>query len=993
MSKQQEILLSAVWESSADAMRITDCNGKVLNVNDAYCTLTGFERKSIIGKPFVIVYDKKEQLGLQNYYLSFLSGNNKTERSNKKVKLSGDKRCTIEASYSQIEILGEKYVLAIIRDISEYKKAIEDLENTHKELIKSEEKYRAIIESSHDIVLMFDLNGCFTFANKRTEEITGHKISDLIGKSFIPLIHPDNVQRAQEGFNNSLQGKSDSYEFRIFDSKGKSLVLSVNTVPVVENNIVLSVVSICRDITDKKRSQEELKESENKYRQLVENSPDAIAIYVEGKIVFVNKECMRLMAAKCENELLGKTVLNFVHPEYRTFVFERMNKAMNEGNVLPFTEEKFIKLGGSEVDVEVKAVPVRLNNKPAVQLIIRDSTERKLTAKTIDVNEKRYQSLFEISPSGIVILDKNGIILETNDAISGILKYTKEELIGMNVRELSLTERHSQIDEDIKRILSGEDLEVEIENIRKDGTVCIIELRERAITLKSGEPGILASVNDITLRKQSQEAEISLREQINKILDLVPSYIFAKDYDGKFLMVNKSLADLFGVSPEEVTGKTDVDYGASKEQIKGYLKADREVIDSGKEKFIKEEQVLRKDGSLGWFQTHKIPYNHPGNNKPAILGVAVDITDRKFAEEVLKESENKYRELIDLAVDGILLGSHDGIVTDANKSLCAIVGMKKESFIGKHITYLPFKKESLEKSPFRFDLLNKGEIVLSERTLVRPDGKEIIVEVRSKMMPDGSYQSIYRNITDRKREELQIKINNEELTRLNNEKDKFFSIIAHDLRNPFQGFLGYTDLLKSNINSLTLNELQDIANNMNINAHILFELLTNLLEWSMMQRGLITFKPEKISLVNLTGENIILFSGTARQKGVEILEEIPEDIILNADKAMLANVLRNLISNAIKFTDKGGKVTISASKSENDAFIAVKDTGIGMKKDILNNLFNIDVRTNRNGTEDEPSTGLGLLLCKEYVEKHCGKISVKSKENQGSEFIVSLPLN
>lgn len=562
----------------------------------------------------------------------------------------------------------------------------------------------------------------------------------------------------------------------------------------------------------------------------------------------------------------------------------------------------------------------------------------------------------------------------------------------MNVRDLSFPERYDQIGKDIKTLLSGKNLKLEIENRRKDGTVCILELNERAITLKNGVTGILAVANDITSRRQAQEAETSLREQINKILDLVPSYIFAKDYDGKFLMVNKSLADLFGVSPSEVAGKTDGDYGATEEQIKGYLTTDRAVIDSGKEIFIKEEQVLRKDGKPGWFQTHKIPYHHPGINKPAILGVAVDITERKHAEEVLQESECRYRELIDLAVDGIILGSNDGVIIDANKSICDILGMAKESFIGKHITYLPFKNQSIERNPFRFDLLNKGEIVLTERTLVRPDGKEIIVEMRSKMMPDGSYQSFYRNITNRKLEEQEIKSKNEELIRLNNEKDKFFSIIAHDLRSPFQGFLGYTELLRTNINKLTLIELKGIATDLNIYANTLFELLTNLLEWSMMQRGLTAFNPEKLSVKYLADEILNLFTESAKQKGIEIKEDINKDIFVMADKSMLATVLRNLVSNSIKFTLKEGTITLSASTTGNNVLINVKDTGIGMNSAIMSNLFKLDKQTNRSGTDDEPSTGLGLLLCKEYVEKHNGKIIVDSEVGKGSEFIVSLPV-
>ncbi len=372
-------------------------------------------------------------------------------------------------------------------------------------------------------------------------------------------------------------------------------------------------------------------------------------------------------------------------------------------------------------------------------------------------NVEKYQTLFEISPSGIVLLDENGIILESNDAISKILQYSAKELKGMNVRKLSLPERYDKIDSDIKKILSGKILNNEIENIRKDGSICILELHEKAIDLKNGARGILATVNDITLRKQSQEAEINLRKQLNKILDLVPSYIFAKDYDGKFLMVNKSLADLFGVSPNDVVGKTDSDYGATPEQIKGYLKADRKVIDSGKEIFIKEEQVLRKDGSLGWFQTHKIPYQHPGIDKPAILGVAVDITERKQVEDKLKESESRYRELFELAVDGILIDSNEGIIIDVNESFCKIIGRAKKTIIGKHISELPFTKESLTKKPLRFDLLKKGETVINEREFLLPDGSVAFVEMRSKMLPDGTYHSIFRDVTERQKADAELR--------------------------------------------------------------------------------------------------------------------------------------------------------------------------------------------------------------------------------------------
>ncbi len=249
-----------------------------------------------------------------------------------------------------------------------------------------------------------------------------------------------------------------------------------------------------------------------------------------------------------------------------------------------------------------------------------------------------------------------------------------------------------------------------------------------------------------------------------------------------------------------------------------------------------------------------------------------------------------------------------------------------------------------------------------------------------------------RDITEQKNTEEIIMHQNEELQRVNSEKDKFFSIIAHDLSGPFTGFLGFTEMLRTDLQNMSASELQDIANRMNSSANNLFGLLTNLLEWSAMQRGLTTFIPDNLSVKDIVRGIVEIFLETARKKEIEIIEELEEDIIVSADRAMLETIIRNLLSNAIKFTKKGGQVTISANTFGNNLIISVKDTGIGMSNELINDLFRIDKRTNRKGTEKEPSTGLGLFLCKEFVDKHNGKIWVISEEGAGSEFVISLPL-
>jgi signal transduction histidine kinase len=224
------------------------------------------------------------------------------------------------------------------------------------------------------------------------------------------------------------------------------------------------------------------------------------------------------------------------------------------------------------------------------------------------------------------------------------------------------------------------------------------------------------------------------------------------------------------------------------------------------------------------------------------------------------------------------------------------------------------------------------------------------------------------------------------------EKDKFFSIIAHDLRNPLGSFLGLTETMAEQMSGLTTKEIQDISVKMRNSAANLYRLLENLLDWSRMQQGSIPFNPRQIQLFPLIDDSITILTETANDKGIEIIIDIGDDLEVYADSNMLQTIIRNLVSNAVKFTPKGGKVYLSAKSKDNRSVeISIQDTGIGMSREIVKHLFLLDAQINRKGTEGEPSTGLGLLLCKEFIEKHEGRIRIESEEGKGSTFYFNLP--
>jgi signal transduction histidine kinase len=240
--------------------------------------------------------------------------------------------------------------------------------------------------------------------------------------------------------------------------------------------------------------------------------------------------------------------------------------------------------------------------------------------------------------------------------------------------------------------------------------------------------------------------------------------------------------------------------------------------------------------------------------------------------------------------------------------------------------------------------------------------------------------------------EKQLEANAIELKALSDSKDRFFSIIAHDLRSPLGSFLSATRLMAENPHTMSPESIQVMAVAMMKAAVNLYSLLENLLQWSQMKQGALPFNPENIRLVPFAKESVASAIDAAQSKQIEIAYDIPFGAEAFADKRMLETVIRNLVSNAIKFTEKGGRVTVSASNAKDDDIeVKVSDTGIGMSADLVSKLFLINERTGRKGTEGELSTGLGLLICKEFVEKHGGRIWFQSAEKKGSTFHFTIP--
>ena len=277
-----------------------------------------------------------------------------------------------------------------------------------------------------------------------------------------------------------------------------------------------------------------------------------------------------------------------------------------------------------------------------------------------------------------------------------------------------------------------------------------------------------------------------------------------------------------------------------------------------------------------------------------------------------------------------------------------------------------------------------------EHRSIRFDGEVRYILARFVFQKDENGNSrlkygVNQDITSIKKAEI-------ELRELNEAKDKFFSILAHDLRSPLSTFVGLTEVLFEDILTMEKGEVMDIIKSMKISASNVYSLLENLLEWSKVIRNRLDFTPVKFNLKKKIEECAGILSENSGKKRIEIEINIRDDIEVVADKHMFDGIIRNLVSNAIKFTPVGGKITVSAdSESDKSLKISISDTGIGIPPELISKLFILNEMTSRAGTLGEPSTGLGLLLCKEFIEKHGNKILVESEVGKGSTFSFSLP--
>jgi len=502
-----------------------------------------------------------------------------------------------------------------------------------------------------------------------------------------------------------------------------------------------------------------------------------------------------------------------------------------------------------------------------------------------------------------------------------------------------------------------------------------------------------------SIEERSRAEKELIQEQylMSNLMNSISDHIYFKDLESRFIRVNLTQANMFGMTdPALLTGKTDFDF-FSEEHAKQAYDDEQKIVNTGQPVDMEERETW-PDRPDTWVSTTKVPLRDGEGRIVGTFGISRDITKRKKIEEELAAERNLLRNLIDNMPDRIYAKDLKGRFIVCNEALVERMGKTSvEEIIGKS----DFDLISHDLAAQYFE--NEQEIIKTGKPLINHEESMGIVDGISRWnlttkapLRDTTGNiigvvSIGRDITDRKLAEEEIQLKNELLQTINAEKDKFFSILAHDLKGPLSAFLDATQILTEEIHKMPIEDIKEITISMKESASSIYGLLENLLEWSRLKRGRMEFSPEKLFVKQKITYCTEILKESARKKNITLNYSLAEELDVTADSHMFETIIRNLVSNAIKFTPKSGEIFISATKKpDNSTEIAVRDTGIGMNKEMISRLFLLNEKTNRNGTDGEPSTGLGLLLCKEFIDKQNGKIRVESEVGKGSTFSFSL---
>lgn len=756
---------------------------------------------------------------------------------------------------------------------------------------------------------------------------------------------------------------------------------------------------VIHDLTSRKKLTEDLYAREEKFKRLAEDLGSEYILYSHdtlGMTTYISPSVKKLLGYSQEEaqrnfrEFLTDAEINkkaLVHSELSL-------KGIKQP---PFKSELYHRDGSTRIFYNTEiSVFDESGNVIAVEGMARDITESIKSEEQLKQQKELFRLLVETIEEVFWIFD-----LKLDKLLYISPKY--EKVYGKPIESLYdnpgsflktvCTEDIPMVKNAYQQIEKGKGFDLEYRLKTPEGLIKWIWSRSFIIADDKKKPSlVLGTAFDITDRKMVQLD----KNLLAAIVENTEDHAVIKDKNLRIIASNKANTLAAGKKKaEELIGKTDIEIYGDHPHVRQYVEDDKKAMLMKKGETLVNEQIFVYPGGRTIHSlVKKFPIFDDKNKLIAIAGISRDITDYKKVLQNLSESEKRFRFLIENQAEGIGILDAQNKFTFINPGTEKMFRTQKGKMINKSLPQFVSRENGILITD-NLKKLNSSDAVSFEITINNPgeNSRTILITATSLRHDDkktGTFLVLNDITSWKKAEEILLK-SEKELRELNAEKDKFFSIIAHDLKNPFHSILNFSDLLLKQYSTYDKEEVLTFIKMIHESSRQAFNLLDNLLHWSRAQTGKMNLKPTIVDLHNIVTKNIYLLEMSAIEKNIRVSHSIKPKTLLLCDENMLSTIIRNLLSNAIKFTRPTGKINISNREKSNTHEIAVTDTGVGIKEEDLGKLFRIDIHYSTTGTANEEGTGLGLVLCREFVNLNNGSIRVISKPGKGSTFFVELP--
>jgi PAS domain S-box-containing protein len=702
------------------------------------------------------------------------------------------------------------------------------------------------------------------------------------------------------------------------------------------------------------------------FLHILENNADAIIVVGEtGRILFTNPAIESIFARK-PRELLR---LPFQYP-------------LEAGK----TSEIKVHRADEKITIaEMSVVNIIWEGNPAYLVSMHDITKRKQMENALRESEEKFSKAFLNSPQAILItsLDE-GVILEANDTFLHLTGYSRKELVGKKAIDLDLWNSSDEREKVIKTLSEqGIVKNLERQFRKKSGEVHTWLFSAETINIDN-KPCMLSVTVDITERKKIEEqlrfSDIAFKS--------IHEGILTYDNDHVITRWNKTCEEIMGIKASEAIGKPIEDLVHLVEEYPGQNEERLKVLKA--RGVNREEQIYRTPRGDIWVDVQAQAIEDNGK-RTGWVTLFTDITARKQTEEALKQSEEKYREIINTSTDAIISTNPRMNITIFNHGAERIFGYKEKEILGQSIMVI-FQPEQYRK--VSREIVNLKDIGTSqfankifETSGFKKDFTNVPIEVSlstRKVEDNFIITMIIRDITVRKEAE-------EKLRKIDQMKSEFLSNVSHELRTPLQSISGFTKLILTGKvpDPIVQQEFLQIVDRET--AH-LGNLINSLLDMSRLEAGRFQIYKKPNSVSDIFTDSIKMFHSLAREKSIMLKENIPADLPkIEVDSERMRQVIINLLSNALKFSEPGSTVNVKVAVRDGDLLFQVTDHGTGIQEEAMKHLFERFYRV--EGETVRGGTGLGLYISKQIIDAHGGRIWVESKFGQGSTFSFTLPLN